>query len=186
MQVRGSIVSALPRFIQDKFGDEGFQSWIRAITPQARDVYLYEIKADDWYEMKPIMIEPMAQVARLFYNWDLKASAWELGRFSADLRFKGLLKILVKLPKAQYMIGKAGEFLSSYYRPCAIEVPESRDGFAVLRITHFPEMEKTIEYRIAGWAQRGLEINGCRNVDIQLSKSLTEQAKYSEFRISWK
>jgi hypothetical protein len=186
MQVSGNIIAAIPRFIKKKFGEEGLMDWLSQITAEAREVYIAKIDVGQWYPLKTILIEPTANIAQLFYEWDLKRTAWELGRFSADVRFKGPLKVLVKIPSANFFVSKGAEFLSSYYKPCEVEVPENSPGSARFRITHFPEMEQTIESRIGGWIERGLELNGCKSVKVSIPKSLVRLDPYTEFAITWK
>ncbi|MCU0287042.1 MAG: hypothetical protein MUF15_11680, partial [Acidobacteria bacterium] len=69
--------------------------------------------------------------------------------------------------------------------PSTIETAESKDGLAIVHITKFPEIDKTIEYRIGGWMERALEINGCKNVKVNITKSLTSFEPYTEYKITW-
>lgn len=185
MDVKGTIISALPKHIREQFGKEGMQRWLNAITPQARAIFTSNIDEGGWYPLKTALIEPFANLAQLFYNWDLKKAAWEFGRFSAESRFKGMALIMAKLGSLNLFVSKAGDYLLSCYRPCAVEVPENADKKALVRITHFPEMDKSTEFRIAGWMQRGLEINGCKNVQVEILKSLVNLDRYTEYRLTW-
>ncbi|MCU0275376.1 MAG: hypothetical protein MUF02_00710 [Acidobacteria bacterium] len=184
-EVKGVIIASTPKMILDKFGQYGLKKWLELISPGARRVYSSEINPEAWFPLKEMLIEPMANIAQLFYDWDLKKAAWDFGRMSADIRFHGVLKLLVKIPKTASLIEKAGEFLSSYYRPCAISVPMSDQKFCLLRISHFPELDKTTEFRICGWMERALEISGCKNVKVAITKSLTNFQPVSEYEIRW-
>jgi hypothetical protein len=119
------------------------------------------------------------------YQWNLKDAAWEFGRYSADFGLKGPYRLLVKIGSPQFFLQKGAEFMSAYYRPSTIETTEYGDGFGVVRITKFPEMDKTTECRIGGWIQRALEINGCKDVKVDITKSLTTFDAYTEFKITW-
>ena len=185
MDVRGAILISLIQHVRQEFGQGGFAKWLNLVTPEARLILLSEIDEEGWYPLKTAMIEPMSNMAQAFYNWDLKKAAWLFGRFSAEYRFKGLKRLLLKLPSANYFVAKAGEFLPSYYRPCTIEVPENDEKRAVVRITEFPEMDKTTEFRIAGWIERGLELNGCKDIQVEIRKSLTNFDRFTEYVIRW-
>ena len=185
-EVKGVIIQSTPKIILDKFGQYGLKRWLELISPQARRIYTSEINPEAWFPLKDMLVEPMANIAQLFYDWDLKKAAWDFGRMSADVRFHGVLKLLVKFPKTNSLVEKAGEFLGSYYRPCAIQVPVSEPRFCVVRITQFPELDKTTEYRICGWMQRALEISGCKTVTVDIVKSLTNFQPVSEYEIRWK
>ena len=185
MQVSGKALAPMPKFVQKKFGKEGLQRWLDAISAEAHQVFLFPIKPTDWFPLRETIIEPSANIAQLFYNWDLKAAAWDLGRFSADYGINNVSKLFIKLGNTQLLLNKAPEFLSSYYVPSDIQIVESAENGGKFRIIKFPEIDKTIEYRIAGWVQRALEINGCKNVNIDISKSLTNLNPYSEFVVTW-
>ncbi len=185
MLVSGKVLIPMPKFVAKNFGKEGLERWLAAISVEAHRVFIFPIKPAGWYPLRDTLIKPTANIAQLFYNWDLKAAAWDLGRFSADSGLKNVFKLFVKLGPTQFFFNKATEFLASYYRPSAIEIVEVKNNSGIFRITEFPEMEKAVEYRIAGWVQRALEINGCKNVTIEIPKSLTDFKPYSEFRVSW-
>ena len=120
----------------------------------------------------------------MFFDWNLKTAAWELGRFSADFGLK-YLKLIVRIGSPNSLLNKASEIISSYYNPSKIEIVKTVDSKVIFRISNFPEMDKAVEYRIAGWIERALEINGCKNVKIGIPKSITNFQPYSEFRVSW-
>ena len=185
MQVSGKALIPMPKFVTKNFGKEGLERWLEAISVEAHRVFIFPIKQTGWYPLHDTLTKPTANIAQLFYDWDLKAAAWELGRFSADSGLKNVYKLFVKLGPTEFFFSKATEFLTSYYRPSAIKIVEVKNNSGIFRITEFPEMDKAVEYRIAGWVQRALEINGRKNVTIEIPKSLTNFKPYSEFRVSW-
>jgi hypothetical protein len=185
MQVRGKAIVVIPGFIKKNFGEEGLIYWLSKITPEARHIYESKIDGNKWYSLKTVLIEPTANIAHLFYNWNLKSAAWELGRYSADNRFGGISKLLIKFPSPNFFVNKGAGYLSEYYRPCESRIVENSDGLSILHITCFPEMDSTTEFRIGGWIQRGLEINGCKNLQVNITKSLTRFDAYTEYQINW-
>jgi hypothetical protein len=185
MEVKGRALKSMQSYVRKKFGQEGFDRWLSAISTEAYMVYSQPIDTDQWFPLKTMLIDPTANIAQLFYEWDLKKAAWELGRFSADFGLKGPFRILVKIGSPNYFVHKSSEFMSAYYRPSTIETAESKDGLAIVHITKFPEIDKTIEYRIGGWMERALEINGCKNVKVNITKSLTSFEPYTEYKITW-
>ncbi|MFC1541571.1 hypothetical protein ACFL50_03870 [Candidatus Latescibacterota bacterium] len=185
MKVKGEALISIPIFILKKIGKRGFNEWLNEISPEARTVYSTHIKKNDWFPLKEIMIEPSKKACELFFHGS-KRGAWECGRYSAEYGLKGIYKVLVKLSSPQILIKKAGPILNSYYKPSSVEVVEKGDNYVILHITEFTEMDKMIEYRIAGWMERALEICGCKHISIRINKSLTENDPYSEYNISWK
>jgi hypothetical protein len=185
MEVKGRALKSIQKYVREKFGQEGFDRWLTAISTEAYMVYSQPIDANDWFPLKTMLVDPMANIAQLFYEWDLKKAAWELGRFSADFGLKGPYRLFIKIGSPTFFVQKSSEFMAAYYRPCTIETIEFRDGFGVVHISKFAEMEKTIEYRIGGWMERALEINGCKDVKVEITKSLTTFDPYTEYKITW-
>lgn len=185
MEVRGKAIASLPKFVQKNFGQEGYEKFLDAITAEAHSVFILPIKLNEWYPLKETLIQPCANIAQLFYSWDLQKAAWELGRFSADFGIKNVYKLAIKIGSTDFFLNKASEFMGSYYRPATITIGEINDNYADFRITEFPEIDKTVEYRIGGWMQRTMEINGCKSVNVDITKSLTEGNSCTELRITW-
>ncbi|MFC1528556.1 hypothetical protein ACFL5B_01460 [Candidatus Latescibacterota bacterium] len=185
MEVKGEAVLSLPLFILKKFGSKGYNQWLESISPEAKKVYSKPIHKSDWFPLKEVVVEPTRKICELFFN-NSKRGAWEGGRYSAEYGLKGIYKVLVKLATPQILIKKAGPILASYYNSGSLEVAESSKNHVVIRITNFSEMDKIIEYRLGGWMERAIEICGCKNVTVRITKSLTENDPFTEFKISWK
>jgi hypothetical protein len=185
MEVSGKALQSIPKFVVKKFGKDGYKRWLDAISAEAHNIFILPIKQGNWFPLKETLIEPSANIAQLFYDWDLKAAAWELGRFSADCGMSNVRKLIVKAGSAQFFLTRACEYLVSYYKPVNTVLSEINDSSAVYRITEFPEMDKMIEYRIGGWLERALEINGCKSVRVEIPKSLAGFHPYTEFNITW-
>lgn len=184
MEVKGTAIVALPEFIKKKFGKNGFEQWVNSLPENAQKVYKSPILVGNWYPIKSVMVEPTKQMCHLFYRGDLKG-AWELGRFSADMALNGVYKSFVQAGHPEFLIGKLGAVITSYYQPSEI-IPVSEDEKKfVVHITKFPEPSPYVEYRIGGWAEKAVEISGGRNVKVQMPHSLTKGAAYTEIVIQW-
>ena len=46
-------------------------------------------------------------------------------------------------------------------------------------------MDRVIEYNIAGWMERALEITGCREVKVEITKSAAQQNTCTEYKVTW-
>ena len=185
MEVRGKAIYTIPKGIFKKFGKEGLDRWLDFISPGAKVVYSFPINTKDWFPLKETLVEPMANVAQLFYDWNLEKAGWEFGGFSAEYGIKGLYGMFFKLASPGHIISKAVDILPSYYRPCALKVVENKKGFALIRITHFPEIDKTTEYRIGGWVLTALQINGQKNPEVKITKLLTNFDSCTEYQAFW-
>lgn len=184
MQVKGSALVAMPVFIKEKHGDDGLNKWLNALSPEAKVVMGGKIMASSWYPLKQMLIDPMAKYCDLFYHGDGKG-AWEMGRYSADVGLSGVYKIFVKAGSPDFIIKRAGSIMTGYYTPSEITIGESIPGKAVVRITKFPEPSAMVDSRIGGWMQRALEINGCKNVQVKVVKSLAKGGDCTEYLLTY-
>ena len=185
MQVKGTAVLTLPLFIEEKFGKEGLEKWLSNLTGEAKDVYSFRILPTNRYPIKAIMIEPTEKICELFYNNDLKG-AWESGRFSANHGLKGIYKVFVKFGSVQFLIKKATTILPTYYDSCTMEVRVFSDKNLSLYIKSFPYPNEIIDHRIGGWVERALEISGCKDIGIEIPRSLAKGDSVTELNMAWK
>jgi hypothetical protein len=66
-----------------------------------------------------------------------------------------------------------------------MEVVSSNDNEIITHITKFEKPNSIVEYRIAGWKQKALELTHCKNVKVIITKSLTKGDNVTEFNMSW-
>ena len=184
MEVKGTAVESIPLFVKEKFG-ERYEEWLNSLPPKSREIMTKPILAAIWYPLEEAFIIPTLKICELFYNGDLRG-AWEAGRFSADFALRGIYKVFVKIGSPGFIIDRASAIFSNYYRPSKMEVVERGKNRAVLHITEFGKPHIVVEYRIAGWIERALEISGCKDLKITITKSLTRGDKYTEIVGEWR
>jgi len=51
---------------------------------------------------------------------------------------------------------------------------------------YFPGIDKVIEYRIAGWMERAVEVTGYKHVSVNINRALSNHDRFTEYRIYWK
>lgn len=185
MEVKGSVIASIPSFIEKKFGNTGLTKWMNKISDEARQIFSKKIIEDEWYPLAVTLTEPMANIAQIFYSWDLKKASWELGRFSADYSVSNMKKLFFKFGSTKFFLGKAADFMDGYYRPAKIIAISVEDGEGIFHITKFDEIEKTVEFRIAGWIERVLEIANNKNISVEVTQSLKDFKPYTEFLVKW-
>lgn len=183
MQVKGSAVEAIIKFVQNKFNDK-YNDWINTLSGEAKEVVNEKILASSWYPIETAMIEPTRKICEMFYEGDMKG-AWEIGRYAADIALTGIFKLLVKVGNPRFMIMRAGGIISSYYRPGDVKVVELRQNAIAVYLSNFPQSSPVIENRIGGWIERALEINGCLNVHIKITQSSTRGSDVIEIVAAW-
>jgi hypothetical protein len=183
MEVKGSAVSSIPEFVKNRFGSK-VNEWIEKMPSESRQIMTNKILSSSWYPVREAVVEPTRAICDLFYKGDMRG-ARESGRFSAEHALHGIYKLFVKAGTPQFIIGKASNIFTSYYRPSEIKVAELSAKGTVVHITQFAEPSEYVECRIAGWIERALEISGCKGVHIEILRSLAKKDPITEISCNW-
>lgn len=184
MSVKGPAIAVLPLFTRERFGQKGLDTWLEAISLQARQVYTSQILPSEWYPIEETYLHPTKVLCDLFYGGD-PAGAREIGAYSADYALKGVYKAFVKITSVKFFVSRTASILQTYYRPCTAQVVLSEPKRAALQMHEFPKPSTYAEMRIAGWTQRAFEIHGCRNARVEVTRSLARGDPYAEFYGTW-
>lgn len=185
MRVKGTAIAPLPKFIKEKYGEDKFKLWLDSLSPEAQEIYKKEILVSKWYPLDQSYVEPMEKVCKLFFNNDRMACGWEIGRCSAEYGLKGIYGFLLKLGSASFMVKRAGSILANYYENSKISVAEADEHHVVVQILEFPQISDFVEYRIAGWSEKAIQITGCKNVQAKITKSLFKGDNCTEIVVTW-
>ena len=184
MEVKGTALQSLQKFVRTKFGEPGHEKWLDALSPEARALYRDSILSSSWFPITPMLALPTQNVCDLFYGGDLKG-AYESGIFAADDGLRGLYRMFVVAGSPTFIIKKAATVLSTFYRPSTIERVEEKPKAVTFHMTHFPEPHPAVEFRIAGWMEQGLVVCGCKGIQVKIGKSLTKGDPYTEYFVTW-
>lgn len=185
MQVKGTAIAVLPKFIAERFGAARLKQWLDALPDGARAVFSDGVLLSDWYPIKETYLEPTALMCELFYNGD-SIGAYEIGRYSAEYALRGIYKAFVKLSSVKSFIQRANTVMTTYYKPSAMEIHSAEPNRLVLHMTIFPVPSEHAELRMAGWIQRSLEIHACKEVTWAIPRSLTRKDPLTELVFTWR
>lgn len=168
MEIKGTAVKATPDFVREKFGSR-YSEWVKSLPEKSRKIIEEPIYATTWYSLTDSVIIPTQKVGDLFFSGNHVKAANEIGRYSADEALKGIYKIFVRVSSPHFVLSRATNIFSTYYRPADIRVIESAEKKAVLQLSKFSNIDKLIMNRIAGWIEKTLEITlkSALKVDIE-------------------
>ena len=141
--------------------------------------------ATHWYSYQDGLIKPSEMLAKLFYNNNSKKSAWDIGRYSAEVGLKGIYKVFVLIATPQFVMKRAGKILASFYNPSVLKLGNERANGVDVQITEFSDPSEIAENRIAGWIEKALEICGQKNIAINITKSLTKGDEMTVYIVDW-
>lgn len=184
MKIKGLTIRTTPEFVKKYYPDR-YQEWLNALPETSKQIMSNHIVVNEWYPMYDSLTVPLRKVGEVLYGNDWKKASWDLGRYDAEESLTGIYKLYVKMGSPNHLISRAGRIMSAYYDDAEIKLVQSDKNKLVLHIIRFDDPDEAIEYNMAGWIQRALEISGCKDVKIDLSKSLARKDAVSEFIISW-
>lgn len=183
MKTKGTTVKAIQNFVKGNFPDR-YDEWLNSLPAKSKEIMTGAILATDWYPLKEGVVLPTRQLKMFFAENSLKA-AWEAGRYSASTTLTGVYKIFIQMANPHYGIKRAAKATATYYENAVVESKNTGATSSEVYIIKFEDLDRMIEQRIGGWIERALELSGCENVKIRISKSLTRGDERTTFVISW-
>jgi uncharacterized protein (TIGR02265 family) len=184
MKIKGLTIKTTPEFVKKRF-PERYREWLDALPSGSKKIMTEHIVVNEWYPIRDALTVPLRKVGEVFYENNWKKAVWDLGRYDAEDSLTGIYKIYVKLGSPGHLISRAGRIMAAYYSDAEIKVAQTDKKSIALQIVKFDEPDEAVEYNMAGWIQRALEISGCKNVEIEIPKSLARRDAVTEFRICW-
>jgi len=184
MEIKGTALLAIRDFVKINHSDK-FERWLKMLSEDSKQIYENSIDSTKWYPVESAAIEPTQKISEILFTSDFKIGAWECGKYSAQKGLTGIYKIFVKASSPSFIISRAKDIMARYYRPCEIKVVKNISKSVVLHMTSEENFDPIIEYRIAGWIQKALEISGSKEVVVDIPKSMSKGYEYTEFDIHW-
>ncbi len=183
MKVRGSIISNINAYVKN-IHTRDYQKWIDTLPSTSQEL-MKKTGSSNWYSIEDGILEPTKIMCDLFYA-TAKEGAWKSGRYSAEVSLTGIYKVFVVVSTPVFLIRRASRILATFYDPTEVEVVESTDKSMLVHFTKLPTQSEHLEYRIAGWMEKALEICGCKDLSMEIPKSIANGDEVFEVKISWK
>ncbi|WP_462253318.1 hypothetical protein [Ekhidna sp.] len=183
MEVRGSVVSNINAYVKEMH-PEGYDEWINKLSDSSQEL-MKRTTSSKWYPIDEGILEPTQIMCSQFYG-SAKEGAWKSGRFSAEVGLSGLYKVFVVISTPTFLIKRASRVLATFYNPTEVSVVDSSDHSMLVHFTKLPTENEYLEYRIAGWMEKALEICGCKDLSVRATKSIAKGDDLFEVQISWR
>ena len=182
MEIKGTAVKSIKEFVTARYADR-YTEWFSSLTPASQEVFNVAL-TNGWYPLKEGILEPTIKIAELFYDGDVKKGAWESGMYSAEVALNGVYKIYVRFSSPGHVVDRGSRILPAYYNPITIKQLVREKNFVKFEMLECEGIDEIVEYRIAGWMYKALEISGCKTMDIQVVESIKTH-KRTIFDCSW-
>jgi len=184
MNIKGTAVHSVAEFIKKKYPDR-YSDWLQALPAESHKIFKGMILTSGWYTLHDGLTVPLRISAKVFFSGNNEEAARTMGQFSANEALTGVYKFFVKLGSPKFLIERAGNLMSTYFQPSEVRISGIDKNKVTMLITKFPEPDEIIEWNIAGWIERALEVSGCSNVLVDIPKSLALGHPVTEFDITW-
>ncbi len=185
MEVKGTAIKTTRDFIKTKYPGQ-YNAWFNSLPPGSKVLYESALDATGWYPLNDAYIVPIHKVIEMFYHHDAKTGGEELGKYSAEVALKGFYKVFLLVASPTFLIQRASKIFTTFYQPSTIAVEVVNANSAILKILDFSGIDEALEYRIAGWILKALELANCREPRYEIRSALSKGDKETDIIYCWK
>ncbi len=185
MEVKGTAIKTTRDFIKAKFPDR-YNAWFNSLPAVSKSLYQTALDATGWYPLNDAYIIPIHKVIEMFYPNDPKTGGEEIGKYSAEVALKGFYKVFLLVASPTFLIQRASKIFTTFYQPSKIAVDVMDSNSAILRILDFEGIDEALEYRIAGWIIKALELTHCREPEYEIKSAISKGDKETDILYRWK
>jgi hypothetical protein len=184
MEVKGTALKTTRDFIKTQFPDH-YDKWLDSLTTDSRKIYSATLDATAWYPFRDGYLIPVNKIIELCYDKDFKTGGDRLGSYSAETALKGFYKVFLLIASPQFLMQRASKIFTTFYNPSRVEAEITGPYSAILRVLEFEDIDEAVEYRIAGWIRKALELANCREASYEIKKSMAKGDAVTEIHFSW-
>jgi hypothetical protein len=161
-QVKGNLLAARPRYVRERWGDDGIRRVVARLSPEMRALLVAEILPFTWYPL-----DQLAAVDRAIVEGPMGGDASAMKEFGATIArydLSTIYKVLFKVGTPAFVVRRANVAYSTYIRGGVMrgETPSPGQGTVTFIDGTFPKY--LCRYGVAGWLTAAVELSGGRNV----------------------
>jgi len=184
MQVKGTAVRTTRDFVKTRF-PQVYDKWLASLPEESKKLFSSTIDATAWYPFREGYTIPVSRIIELCYDNNNRIGGDEIGSYSAETALKGFYKVFLLIASPHFLLQRASKIFTTFYEPSEIEASINEGNNAVLRIIRFEGIDEAIEYRIAGWVKKALELANCREPSYEIKKALSKGDSATEIHFHW-
>ncbi|MFA6400791.1 MAG: hypothetical protein WCX31_04080 [Salinivirgaceae bacterium] len=182
MEIKGTAVKSINDFVINNY-NSGYIEWFNSLSAPAKNIVKNTL-SNQWYPLQEAVVEPTQKIANLFYGGDIKKAAFECGQYSAQVALNGVYKLYVKFSSPEHVVDRGSRILPAYYNPSKIIQIGREKQMVRYEMTECIGIDEVVEYRIAGWMQKALEISGCKTYSVIITESVKTNGR-TVFEARW-
>jgi hypothetical protein len=185
MRAKGTVVATAFAFVKDAFPNR-YEEYVAGLPEATRQLASSPILPSSMYDLDVGIVQPAQRVCELFFGGSTEG-ALKLGEYSADRSLTGIYKMFIQLGTPKFFLDRARVVAANTYEPAQVlGLADYRPGRAVVTYTceHFPHWVTL--HRTAGFARRGLELCGCKDVSLSFSNQISRAEPRVEVVCTWR
>ncbi len=184
MKVKGSVVLSILKFVKSQYALD-YDNWLNSLPEGSKEIFRNAILVSDWYPLNEGVVEPTRSIGKMFFNGDTLQAAHMSGVQSAEDALTGIYKVFVMVATPKFIMKRASKIMASFYEPSTLILGDERAKGVDIHITKFDDANEIVEQRIGGWMEKALGICGCKNIQMNITKSLARGDELTHYVINW-
>ena len=184
MQVKGTAVRTTRDFVKTRF-PHLYDQWLESLPPESKKLFTSSLDATAWYPFREAYTIPVNKIMAICFNNNFKDGGDQLGSYSAETALKGFYKVFLLIASPQFLLQRASKIFTTFYEPSEIEASIADSNNAILRITRFEGIDEAVEYRIAGWIRKALEMANCKEPTYEIKRFLSKGDSSTDIHFQW-
>lgn len=183
MQVKGTSIQATRDFVKAKFPGK-YEEWMKALSAESQQLYYNRVNVGEWYDLKIAYTDPLDKIVEMFYYKNAQKGGEEMGKYSAEIGLKGIYKVFLLIASPQYLMKRAARTMQTFYNSSELEVSED-NKVTTVTIKKFDGLTAALEYRIAGWISKALELCKCKNISYHMASQISKGHTSTQIQFKW-
>jgi hypothetical protein len=182
VNVKGSVLRARLRYVEERGGDNGYRHFFDALQPTTRAAIEARVLASGWYPFAAF-IDICEVIDRQLGAGDL-ALCHELGRHGCDANLPTLYKIFFRMADVLYIVRRAAAAWRVNYDEGSMSVVGEGDHVVTLRM-EVPAPHRAHCLSVRGWIVRAGELSGAKDVRVAESCRVLGDP-HCQFELRWR
>jgi hypothetical protein len=181
---KGIAVTARLHYVQEKFGQEGYDRLLAALPADDRALIEARILPHAWVPFG-LFVRVNVEADRLFGAGDLKL-CFDMGSYGAELNLPRVFRLFYRLGTPMFIFGKAAKLWRAHYD--SGEMVTSRDAAGVihLEIRDFEEPHRAHCESVLGWMAKSVQLSGGKVLRAEEVRCRTRNDSVCELIIAWR
>lgn len=144
IKIKGVSILNLSLLIKERL-PEKYDEWFSSLDYIVQSEFKDLISISKFYDIQTFYVEPLQILGKVCYEGDSHKAAFDIGYWGGKKELTGIYAILLKIPSLEFILGKLGTFVKTYYEGISAELVESSTKHILLEFYGF-EYEHTIMF----------------------------------------